>query len=184
MEPQQTSEEYVDSEESDVRVGWRPQSLDAADWCLKRLGELNAEIAENQSIVAGHVSKLKLRLDALNSTAVRGVAFFESRLREFAEANKEELLKGGKKKSRALPHGTLGWKKTSGGLEVKELESYLEWARNQPMELEVLRIKEEPAMAGLQKLFKETGELPPGCEMKEEKDEVVVKPVEAFNGKH
>lgn len=174
--------EYLDEESEDVRPGWRIGSIDEADWALKRIADLKAEISENEAVIQAHIARLKVRLENLNSRAANGIGFFESRLREYAEANRGELLKGGKKKSRTLPHGSIGWRKKGGGFEVKDPVALLAWAQTQPVEMGLVRIKEEPAIAQIKAYVEKSGELPPGTDLKEETEEFSVKTTEVSDG--
>lgn len=167
-------ESYIDDEEPAVSNVWTIQSLEDADWALKRIGDLEQEVAENQKVFDKALLRLKLRQAQLSKRANSGIAFFTFKLQAYAEAHRAELIKG-KKKSRALLHGSLGWRKTGGGLEVTDKEALLVWARAQPVESELLRITEAPAIANLQKHFKETGEVPPGTEPKPEVDVFTLK---------
>lgn len=160
-------ESYVDDEEPAVSAPWTVQSLEDADWALKRIGDLEREVAENERVYQSALLRLKLRHGVLTERADRGIAFFTAKLEAYAAEHRAELIKG-KKKSRTLLHGSLGFRKSGGGLEVLDKEALLGWCRQQPVESEVLRITEAPAIAAVQKHFKDTGEVPPGTELKPE----------------
>lgn len=164
-----------DEELYDPNEPWSIQNLETADWALGRIADMQREIEENKVLEAAALTRVKLRAGLLNEKAMRGIRFFESRLQAFAEANRELLLKGGKKKSRDLINGVLSWRKTGGKLEVKDATALLEWARVQPVETGVLRITEAPALDEIKKLFKTTGELPPGTDISPEGEEFQVK---------
>lgn len=174
---------YQDEQSPDVREGWHILDLATADWTLSRLADLQQEIAENRKLEEEAILRIRGRATKLQERAERGIAFFESRLREYAESHREELLKGGKKKSRNLMHGSIGWRKAGGGLSVVDPAALLAWAREQPVELELLRIKEEPALAAIKVLHSTTGEVPPGTDLKPEFEEFIAKPLEASDGK-
>jgi len=166
---------YVDEHEPAVTDQWSIGDLSAADWALSRICDLEREIAENNELAEEAIAKIKMRTDLLNERAQRGVAFFKGRLATFAQTHRELLLGGGKKKSRSLLHGSIGFRKTGGSLEVLDKSELLEWARFQPAEFGFVRIKEEPAVDEIKKRFKLTGEVPPGTHLAEEREEVVVK---------
>jgi phage host-nuclease inhibitor protein Gam len=185
--PESTNEavrEYVDEERPEAGGVWLPENEADLDWALKRICDLRAEIAENDRILEAHLARLELRRQTLNARLQRGVDFFESVAKSYAFVHRDRLLKGGKKKSRSLPHGTVGWRKAGGGLEVKDSKALLEWAKGQPPELGLVRTKEEPAMSEVQKLHKETGEVPPGTDVKPETEELYVKTLEVSDGSH
>lgn len=148
------------------------------DWALARLGALRKEVAENNAAAAQAVFRINARRDRLNATVERGIAFFTAQIAFFCEQNRKTLLGGGKKKSRALIHGTVGWKKTGGAPVIRDQEALLKWAQAQSYELGFLRIKEEPAWDAIKEHAKTTGELPPGVELSPEAETFEVKTVE------
>jgi len=89
------------------------------------------------------------------------------------------LLKGGSKKSRTFPAGSVGWRKVASKLKVVDEAAALDWARadGNPS---LIRVKVELNRAALGEHFKSTGEVPPGCEVEPEGETCYVKvaPVE------
>lgn len=156
---------------------WRIETLADADWALRRCGDLQAELAENEALLAKAVERLEARHSTLAMRIRRGLEFFTAKLREYAEQHRADLLKGGKRKSRALLNGTLGWRKKGGGLKVLDEAALLDWCRRQPVESGLLRVKEEPALAEVRRHFKESGEVADGCEPEPERDEFEAKPL-------
>jgi phage host-nuclease inhibitor protein Gam len=157
-------------------IGWTPTTLEDAEFCLKRLGAAQAELAEYERLFEWNVQQLKAQHEKFISRAKNREALFSSYLKAYAEENKDVLLKGGRKKSRELYNGTLGWRSPSPGLEVKDDAALLAWAKEQPEELGLVRTKEEPAVAKIQEHFKATGEVPPGTEPRPDKDVFYAKP--------
>lgn len=170
-------EPYEDELDTGVPVtdAWHIQDIPTADWALGRVCDLEREIAENEAVADLAISRIHLRTQALNARAQRGVEFFKGRIAAFAESHREALLGGGKKKTRSLLHGSISWRKSGGGLQVQDKEALLDWARLQPAELGFVRIKEEAAVDEVKKAFKATGEVPPGCDVAPEGEEVIVK---------
>lgn len=180
-EPVQTSAPvpaYEDADRPEVNERWSIGSVAELDWALERIAALEAEQASNAAIIEEKIAWLKLRLERINATPANGIAFFKGRIGEYAQAHRDELLGGGKKKSRTLPHGSVGWKKVGGGLKVLDKDALLNWAREQPVELGLVRIKEEPAVDEVKRAFKTNGEVPPGCDVDPERDELVIKTVQ------
>lgn len=169
--------EYQDDFDPAVRDGWQIEGLSSLEWALERMGELAAEIAENNALKLQWIARIEARVAALNRTAQRGVAFFERAVEFYARTHREDLLRGGKKKSRTLPSGVVGWRSKAQRLEVVDQDAYLAWAREQPIESGLVRIKLEPAMKPLQALFATTGEIPPGCEVREAEESLYVEPI-------
>ena len=178
-------EAYLDEESPEVNERWHVESLVDADWALKRICDLEREIAENQAIEAANIERIRARTATLNERAERGVRFFTAAIQAWAERHRAELCPG-KKKSRALAHGSIGWRQTGGGLSVTDEAKLLEWAKAQPKEWGVLRVKEEPALGVIQKVCEASGEVPPGTEPKEKRDEFQAHPMklETDHGSH
>lgn len=183
-EVQAAAEGYQDEQDALVREGWRIEDMAAADWALRRLAELQRTVAENEAVLKASIERLKERTKRLNAQHERGIAFFEGKLREFAEPRKAELLTG-KKKSRSLPSGDIGWRSVAEKLAVVDEAAAIEWARTQPVESELLRIKEEVNKAALAAHYRESGEVPPGCDVSPAREEFHVKPaaIEATAGR-
>lgn len=174
-------QEYVDEEiEETADQAFSVNSLELAEWALKRIAALKALMAENERVADANIAREKLRLERLNRWPARGVEFFTSHLRLFAELSRELLLKGGKRKSRALPSGSIGWRTKPAGLEVKDSEALLRWAASVSSEL--VRVKREPALVEIKKYVARTGEIPPGTEPIPECEVFEVKTLEASNG--
>jgi phage host-nuclease inhibitor protein Gam len=171
----QESVEVEPYQEESISQDWRIQDLSTADWALSRVADLERELEENEEVAKAAIARIEARKQLLNEKVERGLRFFRSHLAAFAQEHRSALLGGGKKKSRSLLHGTLGWKKSGGRLEVRDRAALLEWARLQPVELGFLRITEAPALDEIQRQFKLTGEVPPGTDVQPEVEEVVIK---------
>lgn len=169
-------ERYVDADDETVAEGyWRIEDLGGLDWALSRIADLEREQAENAEIVGAQIDRLRARLEKLNAQAERGLRFFRSQVAAYAEAHRAELLGGGKKKSRALPSGVIGWKKVPAKAVVTDEAALLEWARSQPVELELVRITEKPAWSDIKKQIEATGEVLPGTDYQPEGEALTIK---------
>lgn len=164
-----------------VREGWRVENLSSADWALSRIADLEEELAENNVVLEQAMARIRSRTEKLNEQITKGITFFRSALAAYAHEHRDALLKGGKKKSRSLLHGSIGWKQAGGDLKVQDRDALLVWARTQPVEKEFVRIKEEPAVDAVKRHFKLTGEVPPGCEVEPEREDFTVKTTKAAN---
>lgn len=174
--PAEAEAPYVDAEEPAVRTGeWRIQALADLDWAMKRRGELEAMQRANDALFKETVERLKLRLERLNKPLQNGVAFFTAAIHAYVITHRTELIGTGRKKSRALLYGTVGFRKSGGGLEVKDADALLAWARTQPVELGYVRITEAPALAEIKRAHKASGELFPGTDLAPESEEFYVK---------
>lgn len=166
----------LDQLDAEKRGAWCVNSLEDADFALRRLGELQTEISENLRVEQANIDRIKLRTEALNKRCQRGVDYFAGKLREYVEAHRAELFKG-KKKSRALLHGHIGTRLVGSGLKVVDAAKLLEWCAKQPVELEVLRVIQEPALAAIKEHSKHTGEIPDGMTLSAGEDEFYAKPI-------
>lgn len=166
---------YQDEEDANVGLGWTPRNLTDLDWAIERHGALQRQIDENNAVLAERIAQLKLRNENNNAQAMRGIAFFAAKIREYANAHRDELLGGGRKKTRDLPSGSVGFRKCGGGLKVVDKDAVLKWCQAQPIETGVLRVKEEPAVDAIKRHYGNTGEVPPGCDVEPEREEVVIK---------
>src|SRR5690349_5271651 len=110
--------EYQDETDPTVRDGWSIQNLGGLQWALERMGDLATEVAELDVLKLQAIARIEARTVKLTARARSGVAWFESRIREYMAAHREELLRGGKKKSRDLPSGRVGWRSRGGKLKV------------------------------------------------------------------
>jgi phage host-nuclease inhibitor protein Gam len=171
--------ELADYSDADVPMGWTVSNLSSADWALSRVADYEREIAENKQLLAEGIARLKLKTDALNAKAAKSVAWFTWQLKRWALQNRPVLLKGGSKKSRALIHGTIGWRKEGGGLEVEDAEKLLAWAQKQPVEFNLVRITEEPAINVIKAWVMEgdgdPAQFPPGMKVGQAKDEFYIR---------
>lgn len=159
-------------------------SLALADWALQKIAEHQALMAENERLFQAKLERLeaaiakeKLRLEEINKGPARDSEFLTNHLRLFAELSRDTILKGSRKKSRALPSGTIGWRTKPASLEVKDEAKMLAWARAQK-DTRLLRLK--PAWSVIKERCLKTGEIPDGCEAIPEVEVFEVKP-EASN---
>ena len=169
---------YVDEENEQAAEGrWEIDSLSSLDWALMRLAALERQVSANEELAAERIRDIERRTLRLNAKLTDGLRFFRAAIARYAEGHREELLGGGRKKTRELIHGSVGWRKRPAGLEVKDAAALLSWAQQQPVETGVLRIKEEVALAEVKKLAK-GGEVPPGCALLPESEELCIKTAE------
>lgn len=152
------------------------KSLEDADYVLELISDLRRQVAENGRVEAAGIARLKARTELLNAPLERRAAHLESELRAWAEANRPALLSG-KAKSRKLHHGSIGWRRSGGGLSVIDPAALLAWAKAHRTSgtIVLVRTKEEPGMAEIKKLCAATGEIPDGTEPLPERDEFFCK---------
>lgn len=154
---------------------WRIETPADADWALERLGDFERQKKENVVIGQTRVEAILFRVSNLNDALEKKAAFFRQHLIAYAQAHRAELIIG-KKKSRDFPSGTIAYRKTGGGLVVKDKSVLLDWARKQPVELNFVRIKEEPAVDEIKLASKTSGEVPEGMEYEPEAEVIKLEP--------
>ncbi len=147
-----------------LRPGWQIETLEQLDWALSRIADLEEERAENQRILQAAIDRLTVKQERLDAKIERGLLFFNFEVEHYVTMNRDTILKGGKAKSRGFLHGRIAWRKVGGGLVINNKEALLAWAKEQAIELEFVRIKQEPDVAAIKQWFKKTGEIPPGTD--------------------
>ena len=154
----------------EVERGWQIENVQSLDWALARVAALRAEAATVDELEQAAIARVRARAETLRAKVQRGIRFFEFKVESYAQQNKSALLGGGKRKSRALINGTVGWRtKNKGGrLKVEEIGALEEWLLAQPVEAGLYRMRVEPEMRALQAQFQKDGVIPPGCRVEEE----------------
>lgn len=159
-----------------VDPAWTIKDLGSADWALSRLAECEAEAAAIDAQAEAAIERIRQRADTLKAKAAKGSNFFRFKLTEYAERERSTLLTG-KKKSREFVHGKLAWRAKAERLEIVDREALVAWLSMQPVESGLYRVKVEPEARALQDLFKTSGEIPPGCEVKPAEESLIVEAI-------
>ena len=176
--PESLPAEYVDEERPEVRTGWRIEGgTSEADWAFARMQEHEAQIAAVDDQIALAVARIERRGTELKRKAAWAVEFFRAALMEWGDREKRTLLGGGRKKSRELLHGVVGWRTKNKGGKLKWIDeaATLEWAKAQPIELGLFRVVYQIDKLAIEKLARERDLIPVGCDLDLERDEVYVK---------
>lgn len=104
-----------------------PLSLAEADLCLREKGQIAARAERLKADCDAAIARVKEKYSEMLFVEVAGVPVsFASRIKAldeglaaFADRHREELLEG-EAKSRALNHGTIGWRKSAPSLAPAE----------------------------------------------------------------
>jgi len=169
--------EYIDEEDSTVRTGWMIQTRNTANWAMQRDAQERKAIANLESEREDVIRRVNARYDSLIDKCKRAIAFFESHLGMWATDNRAELLKGSNLKSIDLGSGRIGWRKQSPRLVVVDDQALGAWLREQD-DVNLFRIKIEPAMKELQDNFKAKGVIPPGMELVTAQEKIYFDPID------
>jgi phage host-nuclease inhibitor protein Gam len=149
----------LESEEQESQSeGFVVDSLEKAEWCLRKLAKLAQEDAEDEAMAQREIQRIQAWLEARKKPRQQSREFFEEHLRRFHE----KLLQDDPKRNKTvkLPHGTLKARKLPDKWEYDE-QAILEWAKANAR-IEFIRVKAEPDKQAIKQYVKETGEVPPG----------------------
>ena len=137
--------------------------LKSANWAVRKINECRAYVEQVKAWAAIETARAK-------SDEARLTAHFGAQLQAVAQSE----LEGAKRKSIALPSGSIGFRKHAETLEVQDEAAAIEWARaNCP---EAVKITERLTKTELMAHFRENGELPDGCVYVHEGEEFFVRP--------
>lgn len=148
---------------AELESGPAPESFDLSwlEYQLERIAELEKAMAQNEAVVAQAMERLKLRHEKVQEPLRNEKERLEAAVRGYAEVHRKALLVG-KRKSRALPAGKVGWRWKPEKLEVLQKGALHVWAE----ERHFIRTVEEPDMKAIRDYFQRTGEVPEGCEVR------------------
>lgn len=110
-----------------AQPGWKIDGTASLDWALMRLAALEAKAASNQRLAGVAHHRIDQWVVKENTKLTGHVAFLESHIATYAEANRATLLAAGGKTAK-FPNGDLSWRKCGGGLRVVDEVAYYEWA--------------------------------------------------------
>lgn len=165
---------YVDEGEDRASLGWAPESLADLDWALMRVGELEEQVQANEEVAAERHKEIDRRTIRMNEKANADIRYFRDVITQYATSHRAQLLGSGKRKSRELQHGRVGWKTRPACLKTSDSKALLAWAQSQPVELGLVRIKEEPCLEEIKRHAERSKTVPPGMEMEPETETLQV----------
>lgn len=143
-----------------------PVNTDVAlDHYLEQLRERESEIERNAQIMTRRMAMIQAWERDANGRIERECQW----LRQMIEALGRQY-DFGKKKSRALPNGTFGFRAKPATLEITDPTAALAFA-----EANGLPIKKSVGVTPLKEHFKATGEIPDGCEYVEPEETFYVR---------
>lgn len=125
-----------------------PENLEQADWQLRRLGRLRRMMAENEAIASVELARVRQWLAEENAKLARKADFYEDSLGVF---HAHLLEADAKRKTIALPAGTLKARKHPDRVDVIDADLFLRWAAAEKPEL--IRTKVEPDKTQIKKLL-------------------------------
>jgi phage host-nuclease inhibitor protein Gam len=132
----------------------------SASWVVRKIVEAQAR-----------QQRIKDWAQAELRDARREEEFFRQRFGPSLEAWVAENLNG--KKTLRLPDGSMGYRRRRPVLQIEDKEQLLDWCKNNLPD--AVRVREDVLKTPLNEHLKETGEIPPGCDLDLGGDEFFVK---------
>ena len=119
-----------------------PKNLDEAARFLAQIGKEQRATDEIKLGLNAAVDKLKVEAMAADEPHQEKVLQLVEGLFAFAEAHRDELTDGGKRKTVEVPTGTFGWRMTPPSVKLRDVESILESLKSLKLK-RFIRTKEE-----------------------------------------
>jgi phage host-nuclease inhibitor protein Gam len=143
-------------------------SQEKADEHLEELANIHRITRENLALTNAACERLRARCEATNAPLEKRAAYLEGHLRVWSEANRAELLKGLKTKSRRFPHGRIGWRESGGTLVVKDEAVLTGWAVDNGMAKPTADLKR------IREYVKTKGVVPDGADVTPREDKLFI----------
>jgi phage host-nuclease inhibitor protein Gam len=119
-----------------------PKSLDEAAQFLAQIGEEQRATDTIQLDLNTEVDKLKTQAMAEDKPHQERISQLVEGLFAYAEAHRDELTDGGKRKEVKVPTGTFGWRMTPPAVSLRDVKSILKGLKSLGLE-RFIRPKEE-----------------------------------------
>ena len=119
-----------------------PKSLNEAAQFLAEIGQEQRATDKIQSGLNAKVDELKAKAMADDESHQEKVLQLVEGLFAFAEAHRDELTDGGRRKTVEVPTGTFGWRMTPPSVKLRNVESILESLKSLKLK-RFIRTKEE-----------------------------------------
>ena len=166
--------------ESIEKEGFKIQDKGQAQWALRKISALQAQIDENKALAEKEIQRVKEWEESENKAHEDSIGYFTALLQEYMLKEKSE---NPGLKSIKLPHGTIRLRKQQPNY-IREDEKLIEWAKKENR-TELINVKESLKWGELKKeilnnngqaVHKETGEVIEHIQIQERPDkfEVVV----------
>lgn len=134
-----------DPVEPPVAARWKITSTDSAEWAMRKLAHLSAEIASTEAQAEEFRRQIKVWEDGVIAPLNRRAKFFEGALISYLNMLREF---DPDKKSVKLPSGTIGSRNNPSHPAVTDEVTYIEWAKDKGFE-HTLKVTVKPIMKEL-----------------------------------
>jgi plasmid replication initiation protein len=162
-----TAEDYVVDGPPAADVPTDPVELDRfIDWRLRRIRQEREQQLRNTDIARAEIERYTKWLDEANATHQHSIDYLTEQVRM-------AVLSGydfGKKKSRKLPNGTIGFSLKGGGVSITDMAAAVAFAREVGIE-----VKESVGVSKVKEYMESTGKPLPFVEVEEKRDVFYVK---------
>ncbi|MDQ3107839.1 MAG: host-nuclease inhibitor Gam family protein [Actinomycetota bacterium] len=129
-----------------------PETLEQADWHIRKLARLRRHMAENEAIAHAEIQRIRMWLEEENAKLQRQAAFYEQNLAQFHRALLET---DPKRKTVSLPAGALRARKHPDRVEILDADMFITWA-DAAGRSEFVRTKVEPVKSEIKRLLSTT----------------------------
>lgn len=155
---EQSLQDYLlERSEYQQTEGFTVDSIDKAEWCMRKLAKLAQEDAADESAAQAEIERITAWLEERKAARQSQREFFVEHLTSF---HRRVLLQDDKAKTIKLPHGVLKARKLPDKWEYDE-KTILKWAKENGRH-EMIRVKEEVIKDAVKRTVKEDGEAIPG----------------------
>lgn len=145
--------EEIQSIPEEQKERFKVTDKDSANWCLRKIRALKAEIEENKRIAEAEIQRIQDWLNEVTEPLERSIQYFESLLIEY---HMNIYAEDPKKKTIKLPHGTLKARAQQPDFQRDE-EKLLQWLKDSGM-TDFIKIIEKPEWGALKKNVEVAGD--------------------------
>lgn len=156
------------------RVKAETEAMDVGQWPQTDEQRLIARYSRRRLLLTAEAERIREQLDAM----IRGIEREISTLDYLYEWQARQIVARmltGKARSIKTPWGTLGFRKYDGFIAIRDEKELTEAALASEHMAGVLKTEWRVSKSGLNQYFKETGDVPPGCEAVPSGDKFYVK---------
>ena len=150
------------ADDAPAKEGFTVDSLEAAEWCLTKIGRAETEITRFETMAASLKARIDARLEEITKRHRDTCEHMTTLIRPWAEL---EIAKQGKVKSMKLLSGTVGFRQAPSSLVVTNETDAVMWLENETL-TDCVRVKKEVVKSAVKKVIEEKGIIPDGCELK------------------
>jgi len=170
----QSLQNYLDEQEQVEREAFTIQDDQAANWALRKIGQMQKQIEDNNALAVAEIDKIEAWNKQENQKSQDGIDYFQGLLSYYALKKKEEDPKF---KTLKLPNGKLSFRKQQPKWNYDD-EAVVQALKQAKLD-DFIQVKESPKKADIKKAFSvagdkvvnpDTGEIVEGITVEERED--------------